>query len=90
MSEMMTVSTKGQITIPASVREKYGIKPGDRIFGEVTEQGFILKKPIDFFSLRGSLSLGEMPDDEEDLLTPERHFAKFDVPLTDLKALAGR
>lgn len=71
MSEIMTVSTKGQITIPIAVREKYGIKPGDKIFGEMTEHGFMLRKPIDFFSLRGCLSLGKMPDNEEELLTPE-------------------
>jgi AbrB family looped-hinge helix DNA binding protein len=71
MSEIMTVSTKGQITIPVAVRERYGINAGDKIFGEYTEVGFFIKKPRDFFSLKGCFSGGHIPDDEEDLLTPE-------------------
>jgi AbrB family looped-hinge helix DNA binding protein len=31
MLEPLTVSPKGQITIPAAVREKYDIKTGDKI-----------------------------------------------------------
>ncbi len=45
MAEMMTVSHKGQITIPVEIREKYGIKGGDRVFGEEIEEGFIIRKP---------------------------------------------
>ena len=71
MHEIMTVSTKGQITIPAAVRERYGIKAGDKILGEYSEFGFFIKKPLDFFSLKGCFSGGHIPDDEEDLLTPE-------------------
>jgi AbrB family looped-hinge helix DNA binding protein len=71
MSEIMIVSTKGQITLPSRVRAKLGIKAGDRIIGEYSREGFIIKKPLDFFSLKGSLAGGKMPDDEEDLLTPE-------------------
>jgi AbrB family looped-hinge helix DNA binding protein len=70
MNDIMTVSAKGQITIPADVRVKFGIRPGDRIIGEVFEDRFILKKPLDFFSLKGSIP-GSCPDNEEDLLTPE-------------------
>jgi AbrB family looped-hinge helix DNA binding protein len=71
MAEMLTVSAKGQITIPAALREKYGIKAGDRIFAETRDTGFFLKKPMDIFALEGFLSGGRIPDDEEDLLTPE-------------------
>ena len=45
MAEMMTVSNKGQITIPVEIREKYGIKAGDKVFGEEMEIGFVIKKP---------------------------------------------
>jgi AbrB family looped-hinge helix DNA binding protein len=71
MSEVMVVSTKGQITLPAKVRAQFGIKTGDRIVGEYSKDGFVIRKPLDFSSLRGSLSGGKMPDDEENLLTPE-------------------
>jgi AbrB family looped-hinge helix DNA binding protein len=71
MVEIMTVSAKGQITIPAALREKYGIKAGDRIFAESRDSGFFIKKPTDIFALEGFLSGVHIPDDEEDLLTPE-------------------
>jgi AbrB family looped-hinge helix DNA binding protein len=66
----MVVSSKGQITLPVGVRAKLGIKTGDRIAGEYTKDGFIIKKPLDFFSLEGILQ-GKMPDNEEELLTQD-------------------
>jgi AbrB family looped-hinge helix DNA binding protein len=71
MGEIMVVSTKGQITLPARLRSKFGIKAGDRVVGEYLEDSFVIKKPKDFFSLKGSLSGGKMPDNEEDLLNRE-------------------
>ena len=71
MTEIMIVSTKGQVTIPAAVRAKFGIKPGDKVVGVYSDNAFVIKKPIDFFSLKGCFSGGQIPDDEEDLLTPE-------------------
>ena len=71
MSESMTVSTKGQITIPLSLREKYGIQAGDRLFPEPHKDGFFIKKPKDIFALEGFLSGVHIPDNEEELLTPE-------------------
>jgi AbrB family looped-hinge helix DNA binding protein len=69
MLEMSIVSSKGQVTIPAFMREKYNIKAGDMITWEEFENRIVLKKPVDFFSLGGSLHLGSIPDDEEDLLS---------------------
>jgi len=71
VAELMVVSTKGQITIPAAVRAKLGLKAGDKLVGEYSGNAFVIKKPIDFFSLKGCFSGGSIPDDEEDLLTPE-------------------
>lgn len=71
MPDVMTVSTKGQITIPAAVREKYGIRPGDKLYGDILEKGYLLKKPVDIFELQGFLSGVHIPDDEEELLTAE-------------------
>jgi len=71
MLELSVVSSKGQITIPAPIREKYGIKAGDRIVWEDSENKLAIRKPPDFFSQGGSLHLGSIPDNEEDLLTPE-------------------
>ena len=67
MSDLFMVSTKGQVTIPATMREKYGIKPGDMVIWEDFEDKLALKKPMDFFSLRGCLGKVEIPEDEEEL-----------------------
>lgn len=45
MPDMLTVSTKGQITLPVDFRKEYGLKSGDKIFGEVTENGYLIKAP---------------------------------------------
>jgi AbrB family looped-hinge helix DNA binding protein len=71
MPEMSTILARGQVTIPASMREKYNIKAGDRVIWQDMENALMLKKPVDFFQLEGCFSLGHIPDDEEDLLTPE-------------------
>ena len=61
------VSTKGQVTIPAVMRERHGIKAGDIIMWEDLGDMIALKKPVDFFSLRGCLGKVEIPEDEEEL-----------------------
>ena len=45
MPDMLTVSTKGQITLPVDLRAEYGIEAGDKIFAERTEAGYIIKRP---------------------------------------------
>lgn len=53
------VTTKGQITLPAKLREKLGIEAGDRI--EFIEDGegniSVVKKTNSFESLRGMIQL---------------------------------
>ena len=80
MMELSIVSSKGQVTIPAFMREKYNIKAGDRLIWEDSENKLELRKPPDFFSQGGSLHLGTIPENEEDLLTPEmgRHMTERD------------
>jgi AbrB family looped-hinge helix DNA binding protein len=52
-----TLTSKGQITIPASVRERLGIEAGDRIeFVEVADGEFLLKpSSSDVRALKGLL-----------------------------------
>jgi len=45
MKNVVKVTRKGQTTIPAELRVKLGIKEGDELLVESTEQG-ILFKPI--------------------------------------------
>lgn len=41
---MPSVTTKGQVTIPIGVRKKMGIKPGDKVEFEETEEGYVIQK----------------------------------------------
>ena len=66
---IITITSKGQITLPAAVRKALKIKTGDKLDIEVTEDGEILGKPVsnDLASLanvlpkaKRKLSLSEM------------------------------
>lgn len=41
-----TITSKGQITLPAAVRKALKIKAGDKLDFEVTEDGELLGKPV--------------------------------------------
>ena len=69
MSELITISNKGQITIPLQFREKLMLKSGDKVYCEVVDGAFVCKKPVDFFSLRGCLGKAGIPENEEELFT---------------------
>jgi AbrB family looped-hinge helix DNA binding protein len=45
MQNVVKVTRRGQTTIPAELRQKLGIKEGDKLMVELTEQG-LLFKPI--------------------------------------------
>jgi antitoxin PrlF len=41
------VTSKGQVTIPKELREKFGIEPGTRVDFAATDDGIRLRKVID-------------------------------------------
>ena len=45
MPDMLTVSTKGQITLPVDLRTKFNLAPGDKVFGEMTDIGYVIMRP---------------------------------------------
>jgi AbrB family looped-hinge helix DNA binding protein len=61
-----TISSKGQITVPAGIREKLGLVPGSIVTFELVDGGALLKKggagahPVD--ALYGRLKLGRPVD----------------------------
>ncbi len=59
-----TVSTKGQVTLPAQVRKKLGIKPNDRVIIEAVDDAVLIRRAPDFFALKGFLG-GAVPEAEE-------------------------
>jgi len=58
-----TMTSKGQVTIPAEVRHRMGLDTGDRIeFVELETGGFAIKPAIDDVrSLKGALRKPEKP-----------------------------
>ena len=50
-----TMTSKGQITIPKSIRDAFSIKPGDRIEFFIDDQGRLIVWPItqDITSIKG-------------------------------------
>ncbi len=53
---LATVSSKGQITLPAKVRLKLGIRSRDKVQFFVRENEIVIKPLRSFRQLRGSLS----------------------------------
>ena len=53
----MTVTSKGQVTIPLEIRKLLGIQPGDRVVFYRSEDGRVVVKPenVDIRRLRGLL-----------------------------------
>ena len=57
-----TVTSKGQITVPKSVRTKLGLEVGHRVEFIETEGGFLVKPATrDVRSLKGSLTKPRRP-----------------------------
>lgn len=73
-----TMTSKGQIVIPAKLRKKYGIKAGTTIHVE-EDNGKIVLKPITaeyIRSLRGCLKTPEGKKSALDILKEEREADK--------------
>lgn len=59
-----TVSSKSQITLPASACREVGIKPHDRVLIEVREGAIVVRAAPDLMSLAGALGRALPPDAE--------------------------
>jgi AbrB family looped-hinge helix DNA binding protein len=53
--QLITMTTKGQVTIPINLREKLRLIPGDRVIFEEDNNVLRVSSVPDFFSFRGSL-----------------------------------
>jgi AbrB family looped-hinge helix DNA binding protein len=77
MPDMMTISTKGQITLPANLRTKYGLKAGDKIFGEKTPMGYLLKRPKrGLLEYAGFIKVDKIDSEAEELAIQEAAVAR--------------
>ena len=52
-----TLTSKGQVTVPKAIRERLGLRSGDRLEFRVTEKGEVMVQPssVDLRDLRGTL-----------------------------------
>ena len=63
-----TVTSKGQITIPAEVREAMRLKPGEKvIFFPGENGGFIVRRVGSIQDLRGCLAGLELPKTDQEM-----------------------
>lgn len=70
MTYRSRLSSKGQVTIPAEVREKLHLEAGDTVIYEVEDERAVLRRaePFDIAyhaALSGTLDEWASPDDEE-------------------------
>ena len=63
-----TISTKGQITLPAALRRQLGIKPHDRVVVELENGAIVIKPAPDLFALEGFLGPALSPVEEDNCL----------------------
>jgi AbrB family looped-hinge helix DNA binding protein len=60
-----TVSSKGQITLPAALRRRLRIEPHDRVTVEIGDDEIVVKRAPDLFSFKGFLGKGLPPAEEK-------------------------
>jgi AbrB family looped-hinge helix DNA binding protein len=65
-----TLTSKGQATIPARIRIKLGLKPGDKIIFKIHDHEAIISKaePVDYLyhaALSATLEEWDSPEDDE-------------------------
>ena len=66
MPEILTMSQRGQVTLPVGLRTEYGLKAGDKLFLEKTKNGYLLRAPKkNLLEYAGSLSSPYSIEEEE-------------------------
>ena len=50
-----TISEKGQITLPARMRRRLGLKPRDAVAIETVGDAIVVRRAVNFFELNGFL-----------------------------------
>jgi AbrB family looped-hinge helix DNA binding protein len=59
-----TVSSKGQVTLPAQIRKQLGIGPNDRVTIDTVDDAIVIRRAPDLFELKGFLGK-HLPEREE-------------------------
>lgn len=68
-----TITQKGQVTIPISIRRTLGLATGEEVIIMQENGGAVVRKAHDFFSLRGSVQSTK----HKSFATMRRDFKKY-------------
>ena len=71
MNTASKMTSKGQLTVPYYIRGKFGFNTGDTIEFEEKDGYVIIRKPKNLMDYIGCLDGAKLPNDLEELLTPE-------------------
>jgi AbrB family looped-hinge helix DNA binding protein len=71
MNTASKITSKGQVALPRYIRSKANFNIGDTVNFEVADDCVILRKPKNLMDYVGFLGNAALPDDLEELLTPE-------------------
>jgi AbrB family looped-hinge helix DNA binding protein len=63
--QIATVSSKGQITLPARSRKALGLKPRDRVWVHHGDGAIVIRKAPDLFELEGFLGKAGTLEEEQ-------------------------
>ena len=76
MKNKITINERGALTIPAKMRETFGIKPNDELIIEDTEQGLLLRPafsvPVEIYTKDRIKEFASDEDDIGKLFPPEK------------------
>lgn len=64
---MTRVTSKGQVTIPKEICDELGLRPGDEVTFEETEDGYVIQKDVDenrFEKWRGVADTGASVEEQ--------------------------
>ena len=71
MNTASRITSKGQLTIPYYIRNKFGFGAGDTIEFEEKDDHVIIRKSKNLMDYIGCIDGANLPNDMEELLTPE-------------------
>ena len=63
-----TISSKGQITVPSSLRKKLGIRAHDRLTMKSVGKTIVIERVPNLLELKGFLGKALPPDEEQQLM----------------------
>ena len=71
MNTTSKITSKGQLTIPCYIRNRFGFNTGDTVEFEERDDHVIIRKPKNLMDYIGFLDGANLPNNLEELLTPE-------------------